>query len=236
MLAVFVPYIPGLSVIILLSILSLVLCLSKRVSLSMAGWFFLGFSWSSFCCASVVGHWLPEELEDKEIEIAGVLTDFPRPSERGWQFDFYAEELGGKIRLSTYDQTSGPFIPDFSCRYTFLAKLRRPRGLLNFQQYDYQAWLLQAGYSATGYVRAVKSCEVHTPGIILSLRSAIAKWINTSSISPYAKSTLLGLLIGSYADIDIFQWQILRDSGTIHLLSVSGLHIVLVAALVHFCT
>lgn len=235
MLAVFLPSLPSFITIIFLDILALVLCISRRMALAALGWLLLGFCWSVIYCLSATGSWLPEELEDKEILINGTVMDFPRATERGWQFDFNAEELGGKIRLSTYDQSGESAPPDFACRYHFLVKLKRPRGLINFQQYDYQSWLLQAGYRATGYVRTVKDCEPHKPDAILSWRSTIANWINQSSISDYAKSTLLGLLIGSYADIDIFQWQILRDSGTIHLLSVSGLHIVLVAMLVHFC-
>jgi competence protein ComEC len=234
-LAVFSPNIPAPAVVAALTISALLMIFSRYISLVSVGWLLLGYSWSAFYCVLTVGNWLPEELEGREIEVSGMLTDFPRHAERGWQFDFYAEELGGKIRLSTYDQGNESPAPDFSCRYKFLVKLKRPRGLLNFEQYDYQAWLLQAGYRATGYVRAIKSCEPHRADIILSMRSSVASWINASSISAYAKSTMLGLLIGSYVDIDIFQWQILRDSGTIHLLSVSGLHIVLIAALVHFC-
>ncbi len=234
-LAVFLPCFPSLIAVIFLAFFALVLCFSKRVFLVALGWLLLGFCWSVLYCLSTTDGWLPQELEDKEISITGVVMDFPRATERGWQFDFNAEELGGKIRLSTYDQSGESESPKFSCRYHYLVKLKRPRGLLNFQQYDYQSWLLQAGYRATGYVRAIKDCEPRKPDVILSWRSTIANWINQSSISDYAKSTLLGLLIGSYADIDIFQWQILRDSGTIHLLSVSGLHIVLVAMLVHFC-
>ncbi len=235
MVAVFLPYLPSLVPVIILAICALGLCLTRGILLAALGWLLLGFCWSVIYCSFATDSWLPEELEDKEISITGTVMDFPRATERGWQFDFNAEELGGKIRLSTYDQSGESASPDFSCRYHLLVKLKRPRGLLNFQQYDYQSWLLQAGYRATGYVRTIKDCEPHKPDTILSWRSTIANWITQSSISDYAKSTLLGLLIGSYADIDIFQWQILRDSGTIHLLSVSGLHIVLVVLLVHFC-
>jgi competence protein ComEC len=215
-------------------VFSWVICCSRYIGLSALGWLIAGFSFAVISGLLAFSRWLPQELDGKEIEIRGTIIDFPRAIERGWQFDFYAEELGGKIRLGLYDQEIDSPPPDFSCRYHLLVKLKRPRGLLNFQQYDYQAWLLQSGYLATGYVRSVKYCEPYRPGFVLNLRSAIAGWINASSISDNAKSTLMGLLIGSYADIDVFQWQTLRDSGTIHLLSVSGLHIVLVAALVHF--
>lgn len=189
--------------------------------------------WMCLYCAVAISHWLPAGLEGEEMVVTGHLLDFPRSSERGWQFDFHAEELGGKIRLSIYDHNGIDTPPAFDCRYRFAVKLRQPRGLLNFGQYDYQGWLLQAGYRATGYVRTVQACDPYQPDTILQWRAAIAEWIRNAPLSERASSTLLGLLIGSYADIDVQQWQVLRDSGTIHLLSVSGLHIVMVAMLAY---
>ncbi len=189
--------------------------------------------WFAWCCQRAIAGWLPAADEGREITVTGHVLDFPRRTERGWQFDFHAEELGGKLRLSVFEETGWDAAPSFSCRYRFSVKLRRPRGLLNFGQFDYQAWLLQAGYRATGYVKAVAGCEPLQPAVLLRSRAWLATWIRSAPLSERASSTLLGLLIGSYADIDVQQWQVLRDSGTIHLLSVSGLHIVLVAALVH---
>lgn len=215
---------------------ALVLIFSQRIILLVCGTFLLGFSYAGIYSHIDAGRILNESLDGKESELSGYIVDFPRVTERGWQFDFYSEELGGKVRLGLDSDKTDSMEPAFDCRYTLSAKLHRPRGLLNFSAYDYQAWLLQAGYLASGYVRSIQGCEHHKPSLILEVRLTIAEWIKSSGVSEYAKSTLLGLLIGSYADIDSAQWRMLRNSGTIHLLSVSGLHIVLVATLAHFCT
>ena len=209
-------------------------CLSVRKRwLQFVGCLLLGFVWTIIDSQHVVAQWLPEAHEGKSMLITGYIQDFPRATDDGWQFDFHAEELGGKIRLSTR-QVQAENFPDFSCRYRLRVKLKRPRGLLNFNQYDYQAWLLQAGYRATGYVQAIEACEPYEPSVFLRLRAAINATIKGANLSDYAASTLSALLIGNYADIDSVQWRVLRDSGTIHLLSVSGLHIVLVVVLFHF--
>jgi competence protein ComEC len=239
-IAVLLPFLPPLYSIVVALIVSCLLCLSGRTCFVLPGWCVLGFCWAVIYYGAMLNQWLPTAQENQEIEIAGYVMDFPQKRERGWQFDFYADQLDGKVRLSVYGQGYADTAeevpaPRLDCHYRFLVKLKRPRGLLNFGLYDYQAWLLQSGYVATGYVRAVLSCEQQAPALLLGWRAGIADKINQVAVSDYAKSTLLALLIGSYADIDTNQWQVLRNSGTIHLLSVSGLHIVLVAALAHFC-
>ncbi len=195
--------------------------------------FVFGFAWATYCGQRTVQQWLPVSQEGQSLIINGYITDFPRPSDRGWQFDFYAEQLRGKVRLSLQESNQKSF-PNFPCRYQLRVKLKQPRGLLNVGQYDYQAWLMQDGYRATGYVKTIEGCQSYQANIFMRLRLEIAAAIKKAALSPYASSTLSALLIGNYADIDSTQWQVLRDSGTIHLLSVSGLHIVLVVMLFHF--
>lgn len=230
--AVFIPFVLNPYSIAVLMVMSVVLLYGNGQYRSCVGWVLVGVLYSVVHSGLVIRQWLPDNLDGQEIKISGYVSDFPRSTERGWQFDFYSEAMRGKIRLGSYDES---FKPVFDQKYELLVKLKRPRGLLNFDQYDYQAWLLQSGYIATGYVKSVVSFYPGSPGFFLQLRSDIAEKIRNADISEYSKSTLLGLLIGSYADINVLQWHVLRDTGTIHLLSVSGLHIAMVAALVYFC-
>ncbi len=220
-------------VIVVVAILGISCVCARFFVLGLVGWFLIGFAWCVFYSQQAVSQWLPAEQEGQALVVSGYITDFPRPSDDGWQFDFFAEELQGKLRLSTRNLQYENF-PSFFCRYRLRVKLKQPRGLLNFGQYDYQSWLLQAGYQATGYVQSVEGCAPYVPNLFLQLRKNVNTAIAEAQISAYASSTLSALLIGNYADIDSVQWKVLRDSGTIHLLSVSGLHIVLVAVLFHF--
>ncbi len=192
--------------------------------------FLAGIISSASYCHYVMVSLLPQAEENKEQIISGYIIDFPEMREHGWTADFYAHELSGKIKLNFNFANK----PKTDCVYRLSAKLKRPRGLNNFDLFDRQAWLLQSGYRATGNVRDVLSCDGSAPNTLLRWREKIAKNIQAVPMSNYARSTLLALLIGSYADIEMTQWQLLRDSGTIHILSVSGLHIVLAAGIAYF--
>lgn len=208
------------------------LCVRRLLALLLAC-LLLSFAWGVFYSQQAVNQWLPEAKEGEAIVVSGHITDFPRPSDDDWQFDFLPDAWQGKIRLTAKAMPEHDF-PSFSCRYRLRVKLKQPRGLLNFNQYDYQAWLLQADYVATGYVQVVEACDPLVPNVFLRWRQHINTALAAADLSNYASSTLSALLIGNYAGIDSVQWRVLRDSGTIHLLSVSGLHIVLVAVLFHF--
>jgi competence protein ComEC len=243
------PFLPPSNVVIALSLSAPILCVMQKKYLVGAGWLLVGYCWSVVYCQATIKQWLPEGQEGHEIEISGHLMDFPQPRDRGWQFDFYSDELKGKIRLGIYEPYSSSSgrvpqqssttqalrPPQLDCHYRMHVQLKRPRGLVNFGLYDYQAWLLQSGYLATGSIKSIVGCESYSPSSLLLWRESIANKIKSVKLSERASSTLLALLIGSYANIDLAQWQVLRDSGTIHLLSVSGLHIVLIAMLAHIC-
>ena len=173
--------------------------------------------------------WLPVSQDGVEQVWTVQLQDFPTQRDESWQADVRVAGLSGKVKL-TFPTT---LTPRLDCRYQLRAKLKRPRGFLNPELFDYQLWLLQAGYVATGYVSTILHCEPVLPDEIMQWRSAIASRIQQAEMTDQARSTLLALTIGSYAEIGATQWQLLRDSGTIHILSVSGLHIVLVSLLAY---
>lgn len=173
--------------------------------------------------------WLPTSQDGVEQAVVVQLLDFPARRDDNWQADVQVDGWRGKVRLSfPIDE-----MPALDCRYHVRAKLKRPRGFDNPGLFDYQLWLLQAGYVATGRVRTLTVCEPVVPSYLLQWRSNIAQRIHRAVLDERSRSTLLALTIGSYAGIDAAQWQLLRDSGTIHILSVSGLHIVLVSMLAY---
>lgn len=233
LLALFRQTVLSEALIIAVAILGVACLCMRRLWGLLLACLLLSFAWSVFYSQQAVKQWLPEAQEGEAIVVSGHITDFPRPSGNDWQFDFLPDAGSGKIRLSAKAVPDHNF-PSFSCHYRLRVKLKQPRGLLNFNQYDYQAWLLQADYVATGYVQAVEACDPLVPNIFLRWRQRINTALMAVNLSNYASSTLSALLIGNYAGIDSVQWRVLRDSGTIHLLSVSGLHIVLVAVLFHF--
>ncbi|WP_317929186.1 DNA internalization-related competence protein ComEC/Rec2 [Halioxenophilus sp. WMMB6] len=144
-------------------------------------------------------------------------------------------DLHGKTRLSWYVAPSEPGpIEEWLSPGSVLClvvKLRRPRGLVNPAGFDYQRYLLSAGYRAVGYVKVG-----HKLGEITSLpiwfdrqRVKQSGYFRMRLANEASLGAVLALAIGDRSLITEPQWQLLRQSGTMHLLVVSGLHISLAA-------
>jgi len=157
-----------------------------------------------------------------------------------------------RIVLSSY----GGFAPDDSQgvlpvrageRWRFTVRLRSPHGGANPHGFDYEAWLLERGIRATGYVRMPSrragderaqvlpkrlAAMVPRPRYwIEALREAAREKIRGALPErPYA-GMLIALAIGDQNAIDPGQWQLFARTGVSHLMSISGLHVTMVAGL-----
>ncbi|EJM95469.1 DNA internalization-related competence protein ComEC/Rec2, partial [Pseudomonas sp. GM74] len=113
-------------------------------------------------------------------------------------------------------------------RWRLAVKLKRPVGLLNPQAFDYQAWLLAQRIGATG---TIKQGE----------RLAPARWAWRDAIrqrllavdAQGRNGALTALVLGDGAGLSREDWQVLQDTGTVHLLVISGQHIGLLAGVVY---
>src|SRR5699024_7152185 len=87
-----------------------------------------------------------------------------------------------------------------------------------------------------GYVHDDKGVRLARAGPGLDpLRADIAGDIASTlgRDNPYT-GLVSGLAVGARGGVSEAQWQTLRDTGTIHLLAISGLHLGFVAFLVYF--
>lgn len=185
------------------------------------------------CAVALLHYWhwqrlaWPAVLDKSPQTVQLQLIDFSKRTERGWQV-IASDSQGRKLRLAWLQEQ--PL--QYHCRYQAQVQLQRPRGLLNPEIYDFEAWLIAQGFHATGVIKSVAECQPQRMSFWLGWRLAIANWLTAQPFEAQVIATLNGLLIGNYAELERSDWQQLRETGTIHLLSVSGLHIALVAALV----
>lgn len=117
------------------------------------------------------------------------------------------------------------------------ARLKAPHGNANPHGFDYELWLWQQGIGATGYVRNGKKSP--QPKLLSSPKwwqQPMAQWRQSQRDAIQNKLGLAGsggvvaaLLTGDQAAIDSTHWQLYRDTGTAHLMSISGLHITMFA-------
>jgi len=114
-------------------------------------------------------------------------------------------------------------------RWQVEGKLRPPWGYRNPGGFDYQRWLLGERLDGTGYIRSgnlVARPDLGS-GPIGGLRNRLSDWIETQHVRH--GGLVLALMVGDDSAITREQWDWLRDSGTIHLVVVSGLHVGMIA-------
>jgi competence protein ComEC len=191
-----------------------------------------------FVYASAIGAWryadrLNPALEGEEIELSGHIDGLPIRESRSVRFDFVPlpgdQPLPRRLRLSWYDTEAKP--TPGACM-TLVARLKRPRGVVNPAGFDFERHALVQGIGATGYV--VRSLEP-APGCaprfdIDRTRDAIAGQIDAAIEPGRVRATLKGLAIGDTREISDADWDLFRATGTTHLIAISGLHVGLAAA------
>ena len=120
-------------------------------------------------------------------------------------------------------------------RWQLVIRLRRPHASVNPHGFDIEAWLLERNLRATGYVRrGVKRHEplVQRPAYLIErARETIReRFERTLPGAPYL-GVLSALAIGDQQAIPAAQWEVFNRTGIGHLMSISGLHVTMVAAL-----
>lgn len=108
-------------------------------------------------------------------------------------------------------------------------KLKRPRGLANPGGFDYQAWLLSQGVSASGYVHGAAHRQAQQP-VWANTRQSVLRSLQSQSQNNTYQRFWPALVVGDRSAITASDWQVLQATGTVHLVAISGLHIGLVAA------
>lgn len=126
-------------------------------------------------------------------------------------------------------------------RWELVVRLKVPRGTANPGAVDIESWMLQRGLGGSGYVRshpAPKKIEDATLsgvsryrwGWVDRVRQQIRdRFLFQLQDQPQA-GLLVGLAIGDQRSIDSADWRVFSRTGTTHLVSISGLHVTLLAA------
>lgn len=217
--------------------------------------FALGFFWAAGSAQIRLSDQLPLEWQRKDIQIVGVIATMPQQHERGQRFEFDVERIitpgaviPRHISLSQYeggfvDQKAKPQNPSASVtyragqRWQFTVRVKRPHSTLNPQGFDFEAWSLERNIRATGYFKKLDSnrmvdAVVYQPRYLIEmLRERIRDRMSAVLLDkPYA-GILLALAIGDESGISQADWQVFLRTGTNHLMSISGLHITMLAGL-----
>ena len=204
-----------------------------------------GFSWAAWQGKHRLADALPEAWQGRDIGIAGVVAGLPKTTERGQRFRFDVEKtltpdlhVSRHIYLTTYNDISNPPpVVHAAERWQFTVRLKQPHGSSNPHGFDFELWALENDLRAVGYVNDKGNnirLSPHAEGFIYRVeffREAIRDRINSAlGDAPY-KGVMTALAIGDQESISKAQWEVYRRTGIIHLISISGLHITMLAGM-----
>lgn len=227
-----------------------------RISLLLISGAALGFFWSATLAGIRLSNELVKDLEGRDITVIGTISSLPAFFEQGARFQFDVERVvqpegerisvPPRLALSWYfsfrGQTGqpGPKVQAGE-RWQLTVRLRRPHGNANPHGFDYEAWLLEQNVRATGYVRHERDAAnanrrldefVFSPGHLVGrMRGSLRDRIYDALPDSRYAGIVVALVIGDQKAISQSDWDVFSRTGVSHLMSISGLHITMIAGL-----
>ena len=217
----------------------------------------LSFFWACSRAQSALDARLAPALEGVDLAVEGLVVTMPQPIDRGTRFRFRVERcvaelpscpVGMVAALSWYgtrrrgQETAPPALVPAQ-RWRLTVRLKRPHATANPGVFDAELRALEEGVSAQGYVRAsadsansntLLDARVADAGALVErLRHRIraAMVVALAENAPETRGVLVALAVGDQAAIPSASWEMFNRTGVGHLMSISGLHITMLAAL-----
>lgn len=195
---------------------------------------FSGICWHSFRATAILAQHLPSALEGVDMQVTGIVVNLPQRNDRAQQFQFFIEEGNAAFekRLVLLNYYGSAEIAAAQ-RWQLVLRLNRPHGFANPGGMDYEAWLLQQGITAKGYVRDSTRNQLLTDSLwsVQSLRFWLRSETNRLGSELRHRPVILALALGDRSQLSTAQWDLYTRTGTNHLMVVSGLHVGFVAGL-----
>jgi competence protein ComEC len=213
----------------------------------------LGFAWAALFAHHHLAESLPADLEGRDLVVTGVIDSLPYRFDGGQRFNFTVEaahdasgapsSLPPRLALGWYDPrdtTDGQGAPKLEPgeRWQFTLRLRRPHGNANPDGFDYEVWLLEQNLRATGAVRdgdGNRRLAAFVPGfgtVVERCRGWLRDRIEAALRDKAYAEVIVALVIGDQRGIAQSDWKVFNRTGIGHLVSISGLHITMVAGMV----
>lgn len=198
-----------------------------------------GLAWASWRAAQRLGDALPLAWEGRSLWVEAEIDELPQALSAAWgdgslwrlrvrplgpARDADGASLPLPPRLSLWFDGAGT-PPRAGERWRFEARLRRIHGLQNPGLPDSELWLLERGILAQGSVRAAERLASAPAWSLQAQRQRLRDRIEAVVAEPRQRAVLAGLLLGDQAALGSADWALLRDTGVVHLFSISGLHI-----------
>jgi competence protein ComEC len=223
-----------------------------------------GFAWAGWLAQLRMADALSPEREGRDIQLVGVVATLPEQRERGVSFAFDVEQVltpkasvPHRISLNFYRQDtfasrdiSSAGLPASAHkpmprlhagqRWQMTVRLKRPHGSVNPHGFDFERWALENDLQAFGYVRTHGDYRCITemvwrPAYVVErvrehLNARIASVLSGQPAMPL----LQALVTGDDSGVAPADWDVFLRSGVNHLISISGLHITMLASMAYW--
>jgi len=208
----------------------------------------LGFYWNANYANQRLKNILPSELDGSEFELIGRVDALPQGNTHGVRFAFELEELSAREKIAAFprrvylswspDWKSTNTVPEIipGQRWKLKVKLKQPYGLLNPHTFDFERWAFQQDYGATGSIRSGQLLDANAIGILdFRLGMELRRWQLREKIQRLLpkdaryQGVLIALVLGDQNAIEQDDWRIFNATGIGHLISISGLHVTMLA-------
>lgn len=212
--------------------------------------------WLAFSWMNLLAHWrhpgvIASSWEGVALRLHGVIVDLPQPHEDSWRFRFeiteaWHESTGERVTtpervllgwygLGRAGDGTGQLVLRAGERWALSVRLKQVHGQMNPGGFDFERWAWEHGIGATGTVRHGANDRVALR-LAQTSRDVLAQWRQSMRDRIHERipdkrwaSILAGLVLGDTAGIERADWDVFRATGIAHLISISGLHVTLLA-------
>ncbi len=205
-----------------------------------------GFTYAAACARLRSADELAFADEGRDLRLRGVVATLPMAVERGTRFVFAVEQvlapaavghIPRQLSIAWYDEQAHPRAAE---RWEFTVRLRRPQGTFNPGGFDLEGYLFEQDVRASGYVRDGPADEPprrlddwvpDTNALIDRARGALRERLQQALEGQRYGGVIVALVMGDQGAIRQEDWTLFNGTGISHLVSISGLHITMIAAL-----
>lgn len=234
LLAPWMPLLPGMPIVILLAAVAGTACafeVSRLPALALLGmvWFLACAQWQ------LDGQW-PGARAGEVVAVRGTVIDLPRQLDQSSRFLLQVDRAKSdpavpeRVLVSWY-RPSERLEP--GSRWQMDLRLTPPVGRNNGDGFDYQRWLLTHRIGAIGSVRGEPVLRAaDAPGRVADRqRQRLADIFQSETTGLDEAALKRALAVADRSAIRPELAERLRQTGTAHLLAISGLHVGMVAGL-----
>lgn len=212
------------------------LCMCPRRT-RVLGFFLAGFVWAMWHADGVLAQRIAPHDAGRVATLSGRIAAAPTDFGVGIRFPLAVTELRTldartlapqRVHVNWYGSADAA-VAGAICELK--VRLAEPHGARNPGGFDREAWLFRQRIGAIASVipHPANTCVAGTGSTGERVRTAIREQLKRHPGDAAARGVIAALAIADRSGLDDTTWLVLRDTGTAHLLAISGLHISLVA-------